>query len=45
MKSIKFRNDMKITFYFIIRPMKYHVFENIMENGAFGSNEQLLHFL
>ena len=25
-------------------PMKYHVFENIMENGAFALLEQMLHF-
>ena len=25
-------------------PLKYHVFENIMENGAFAPNEQMLHF-
>ena len=28
----------------IITPLKYHVFENIMENGAFASEEQMLHF-
>ena len=25
-------------------PLKYHVFENIMENGAFALLEQILHF-
>ena len=25
--------------------LKYHVFENIMENGAFALLEQMLHFL
>ena len=25
-------------------PWKYHVFENIMENGAFALLEQMLHF-
>ena len=30
--------------YFIIRPLKYHVFENIMENRAFALLEQMLHF-
>ena len=25
-------------------PLKYHVFENIMENGAFALLEQMLHF-
>ena len=25
-------------------PLKYHVFENIMENGAFAPKEQMLHF-
>ena len=24
--------------------LKYHVFENIMENGAFAPKEQMLHF-
>ena len=28
----------------IIMPLKYHVFENIMENGAFAHLEQMLHF-
>ena len=28
----------------IIAPLKYHVFENIMENGAFALLEQMLHF-
>ena len=26
-------------------PLKYHVFENIMENGAFALSVQMLHFL
>ena len=26
-------------------PLKYHVFENIMENGAFALLEQMLHFV
>ena len=25
-----------LTLYFIMTPLKYHVFENIMENGAFA---------
>ena len=25
-------------------PLKYHVFENIVENGAFAPLEQMLHF-
>ena len=25
-------------------PLKYHVVENIMENGAFAHLEQMLHF-
>ena len=33
-----------LTFYSIIMPLKYHVFENIMENGAFAPKEQMLHF-
>ena len=31
-----------ITLYFIITPLKYHIFENIMENGAFAKMEHLL---
>ena len=27
-----------------VTPLKYHVFENIMENGAFALLEQMLHF-
>ena len=36
-----------LTFYSIIMLfdiLKYHVFENIMENGAFAPKEQMLHF-
>ena len=32
-----------ITLHSIIMPLKYHVFENIMENGAFALLEQMLH--
>ena len=28
----------------LLMPLKYHVFENIMENGAFALLEQMLHF-
>ena len=28
----------------IITPLKYHVFENIMENGTFALLEQMPHF-
>ena len=28
----------------IKRPLKYHIFENFMENGAFAHLEQMLHF-
>ena len=28
----------------LLTPLKYHVFENIMENGAFAPKEQMLHF-
>ena len=28
----------------LLTPLKYHVFENIMENGAFALKEQMLHF-
>ena len=33
-----------LTLYSIVTPMKYHEFENIMENGAFALLEQMLHF-
>ena len=33
-----------LTLYSIITPLKYHVFENIMEKGAFAPLEQMLHF-
>ena len=33
-----------LTLYSIITPLKYHVFENIMENGAFALLEQMLQF-
>ena len=33
-----------LTLYTIITPLKYRVFENIMENGAFALLEQMLHF-
>ena len=32
------------TLYSILMPLKYYVFENIMENGAFALKEQMLHF-
>ena len=32
------------TLYSILTPLKFHVFENIMENGAFAPLEQMLHF-
>ena len=28
----------------LLKPLKYHVFENVMENGAFAPKEQMLHF-
>ena len=28
----------------LLTPLKYHVFENIMENEAFAPKEQMLHF-
>ena len=31
----------QLTLYSIISPFKYHVFENIMENGAFAFLEQI----
>ena len=31
-------------FSILITPLKYHVFENIMENEAFAHLEQMLHF-
>ena len=37
-----------LTHYYIIAPFDafeiYHVFENIMENGAFALLDQMLHF-
>ena len=33
-----------LTLYYIITPLKYQVFENIIENGAFAHLEQMLHF-
>ena len=39
-----FENNYYLTLYSIITPLKYHVFENIMENGAFALLEQMLHF-
>ena len=35
--GLKFEKD-------LFTPLKYHVFENIMENGAFALLEQMLHF-
>ena len=29
----------------LLTPLKYHVFENIMENGAFAPKEQILHII
>ena len=28
----------------ILTPLKYHAFENIIENGAFAPKQQMLHF-
>ena len=33
-----------LNLYSIITSLKYHVFENIMEKGAFALLEQMLHF-
>ena len=33
-----------LTLYSIITPLKYHIFKNIMENGAFALLEQMLYF-
>ena len=33
-----------LTLYSIMTPLKYHIFENILENGAFVPKEQMLHF-
>ena len=33
-----------LTLHSIITPLKYHVYENVMENGAFALSEQMLHF-
>ena len=37
-------SDRKNIYTNILMPLKYHVFENIMENGAFAPKEQMLHF-
>ena len=34
----------ELTLYSIVTRLKYHVFENIMENGACALLEQMLHF-
>ena len=41
---IESRRFFALTFYSIITTLKYHVFENIMENGAFALLKQMLHF-
>ena len=33
-----------LSIYSIITPLKYHAFENIMENGAFALLGQMLYF-
>ena len=38
LKSKSFTATSKLTLYSIITPLKYHIFENIMENGAFIHN-------
>ena len=40
--GLKFEKD--LTSFKPFTPLKYHVFENIMENGAFALLEQMLHF-
>ena len=40
--DLKFCNHS--TLYSKVTPLKYHVFKNIMENGAFAHLEQMLHF-
>ena len=30
--------------YRLLTPLKYHLFEHFMENGAFSQKEQMLHF-
>ena len=42
--KIKLNNLQHLTFYSMIRPLKYYVFGNIMENRAFAPMEQMLHF-
>ena len=39
--GLKFEKDLTAL---TCTPLKYHVFENIMENGAFALLEQMLHF-
>ena len=46
-EGLEVRRHINITPYSIITllmPLKYHVFENIMENGAFALLEQMLLF-
>ena len=46
-KTCLFKTHTSPTLYSIIVPLdtlKIHVFENIMENGAFALLEQMLHF-
>ena len=40
----KKQEELTLKSYSIITPLKYQVFENIMENGAFALLEQMLHF-
>ena len=44
LEKIDERDEFILTLYSIMTPLKYHVFENIKENGAFAPNEQMLHF-
>ena len=41
---ISIHTEYSLTIYSIVMPLKFHVFENIMENGAFAPKEQMLHF-
>ena len=44
LKRDAFYAIIRLTLYSLITPLKYHVFENIMENEAFALLEQMLHF-
>ena len=42
--GVKCIGQIYLTLYSKITPLRYHVFENIMENDLFAAKEQKLHF-